>query len=102
MICVQVNEFWSVASQESKLARSDPTVRALLEQREENGQVREGMTKEFGEFVERSFVRGLDRGRGRGSVDRGEEEGENKDEGNSEDEADEEDEEEKKDGGEEE
>ncbi|GAA5888851.1 hypothetical protein JCM16303_002543 [Sporobolomyces ruberrimus] len=77
----RVNEFWSVASQESKLARSDPTVRALLEQEEENGQVREGMTKEFGEFVERNFVRGLNRksnvreGEGEGEEEQGEEEG---------------------------
>ncbi|GAA5982345.1 hypothetical protein JCM5350_006151 [Sporobolomyces pararoseus] len=46
----KVNHFWETASKESKLARSDPTVQVLLDQSQ-------GLeaSKQFREFVERSF-----------------------------------------------
>ncbi|GAA6022285.1 hypothetical protein JCM11491_005250, partial [Sporobolomyces phaffii] len=47
----KVNRFWSTASYESKLARADPMVQALLEQ----PRLRDS-TRDFCEFVDRSFV----------------------------------------------
>ncbi|GAA5846137.1 hypothetical protein JCM3766R1_005648 [Sporobolomyces carnicolor] len=46
----QVNHFWSTASQESHLARADPTVQALLDQSRDSE-----ASLEFDAFVDRSF-----------------------------------------------
>ena len=50
-----MNEFWSVASKESVLARKDPAVRALLEQRRQGKEGGKGPTGEFEEWIEKAL-----------------------------------------------
>jgi len=56
---VQVNEFWSVASKESVLARKDPAVQALLEQRRQGKEGGKGPTGEFEEWIEKALPFGI-------------------------------------------
>ena len=54
-----MNEFWSVASKESDLARKDPAVQALMEQRRQGKEGGKGPTGEFEEWIEKALPFGI-------------------------------------------